>query len=215
MSTDLNQRLRVLGDHLEQERRAAADHSLTVQVVPNHHVPRGRTLVTAAAAALVAFGLGVTFMSRHAPATPAVGGTECTVEPAPSLFDGGVAMIVFVDTDATDSQIAFIRNAISDHPDVIDSARIEYFDVEASEAEARRVVTDPLELEQLLAPNVLPTMFKLFTTPTAAPSALRNLVVQFEQISMVIQVQTAPNSTDASASASVVPQYLPPPETVP
>ena len=211
MSDDLNQRLRVLGDHLEQERLAAAEHGPIVQVVPIQHATRGRTLVIAAAVALVAFGVGAALTSRNAPVAPSA--AECpTATAPPSTFDGGVAMIVWVHKNATDDQIAAIRNAISDHPDVIDSTRIEYLDDVASAAEAGRIfANDPGALEQLL-PEI-PTLFKLFTTPTADPSALRDLVSQFEKLPMVLRVQIAPDLSDGQTPSGVPPAYLPPDTT--
>src|SRR5688572_1765319 len=78
-----------------------------------------------------------------------------------SQWSGGVELIVYVQNDATDTQIQVIREALESQPSVIDVDQLEYLDIDAAMAEVRRLFAGDPDTLQLLDENNVPTQFKV------------------------------------------------------
>jgi cell division transport system permease protein len=78
-----------------------------------------------------------------------------------SKWEGGVQMIVYVRPTATPEQVDYIRSVLSQNPSVVDVAKLQYLDYEATLEEAKRLLAgDPGTLSLLNETN-LPTEFKV------------------------------------------------------
>src|SRR6188768_2963665 len=56
-----------------------------------------------------------------------------------SQWSGGVELIVYLRNDATDLQIQEVRQALESQPNVVDTSKLQYLNVDASLAEADRL----------------------------------------------------------------------------
>jgi hypothetical protein len=202
--TNLEERLHNLANHLEDELRwipTEADHNLS------HDNPTGTALrtthwggvtdrgpmrfrpvtITAAVLAVAAcIGVGVSLSRRIDQSTPP-SATPSVAAPAPSLWDGGVALIVYMRHGAPAAEIEAVRGALVDPVDV---SKLEYLDTQATLAEARRVLaTDPNSLA-FLAPDNVPTMFKVVPAPGATPEQIAHLGQTVRPLPGVLSVQT-------------------------
>ena len=120
---------------------------------------------------------------------------------APSPFDAGAAIIIYVRPTATVEQVDLIRLSILRHdlatPQLIDGNRVEYLDATQSLAEARRVYANDAAMLAVLNPSTVPRMIKLFATSQATPEALQQLADQFTMTLpqvMAISTPATPNS---------------------
>jgi cell division transport system permease protein len=96
-----------------------------------------------------------------------------------SQWSGGVELIVYLRNDASDLQIREVRQALESQPNVVDTSRLQYLDVDASFAEAQRLFAgDPATL-QLLTPENMPTQFKVVPTDEASTELLDQLSAGF------------------------------------
>ena len=82
-----------------------------------------------------------------------------------SKWAGGVQMIVYVKADATDDQIAQVESALRQQTTVIDTNKLEYFDKDASLAEAKRLFAADPGAFALLTKDNIPTEFKVVPQP--------------------------------------------------
>jgi cell division transport system permease protein len=105
-----------------------------------------------------------------------------------SQWSGGVELIVYVENDASPAQIDLVRSALESTPDVIDSSKLEYLDVDQSLAEAQRLFAGDPETLQLLTAENIPTQFKVVPTQNATPELLTQLAAGFDSLPKVIKV---------------------------
>ena len=78
-----------------------------------------------------------------------------------SKWAGGVQMIVYVNANATDANVAAIKTALEQNSTVIDTSKLDYFDKDQSLAEAKRLfAADPSAFALLNKANI-PTEFKV------------------------------------------------------
>lgn len=150
-----------------------------------------KVAVSIAAVALVVVGIGgtVAILLRDVPSSRSElpsATVESTAPAAPSLFDSGTSLIVWVNAQAAPEQLQFIRNAII-ATGVVTSDELEYLDAAATFAEASRVLADdPLALALLNESNVS-TAFHLFPADPAFDADQWR--VQFQALPMVVLVE--------------------------
>ena len=82
-----------------------------------------------------------------------------------SKWAGGVQMIVYVNYSASPEQVDAIRQVIEANPQVVDVAKLQYLDYDASLAEAKRLLAGDPGTFALLNQNNLPTEFKVVPLP--------------------------------------------------
>jgi cell division transport system permease protein len=99
-----------------------------------------------------------------------------------SQWEGGVELIVYVQNDATDEQIQVIREALESQPSVIDSARLEYLDIDAAMAEVQRLFAGDPDTLQLLDENNVPTQFKVVPADESSIVLLGQLSESFQDL---------------------------------
>jgi hypothetical protein len=184
----LEDRLHTFANHLDDELRSTAtksnasqtrDSELTsnselVDPVPPARVRlRTVTLVSVVLVLVACLAAGVVLSRRDDSSNSGAPGKAS----APSPFDGGVALIVYMRNGAPADEIDAVRAALVDAADLVDATRLEYLDIPATLAEAQRLfVDDPASLAFLTADNV-PSMFKVIP----APGATSEQLVQFSQ----------------------------------
>jgi cell division transport system permease protein len=96
-----------------------------------------------------------------------------------SQWSGGVELIVYLRNDASDLQIREVRQALESQPNVVDTTKLQYLDVEASLAEADRLFAGDPDTRQLLTPENMPTQFKVVPTDEASTELLTQLSTGF------------------------------------
>ena len=181
----LEDRLHSLASHIDNELRTASTHSDASLIRDSalnsiselgHPAPRERirlrtvTLVSAVLVTVACVAGGVV-LSRRVDDPPTSGASADASAPSP--FDGGVALIVYMRHGAPADEIDAVRAALASAVVVV--AKVEYLDTDAMLAEAQRLfVDDPASLAFLTADNV-PTMFKV----VPAPGATSEQIAQF------------------------------------
>ena len=78
-----------------------------------------------------------------------------------SKWAGGVQMIVYVNANASDVNVAAIKTALEQNSTVIDTSKLDYFDKTQSLAEAKRLFAADPSAYALLTPANIPTEFKV------------------------------------------------------
>ena len=140
---------------------------------------RNATLTLAAiiTAAISLLGVGLTLLSQE--------GFDNLL----SKWEGGVEMIVFVNSDVTTDQLGVIEAALGNVPTFVESA--EYCDALCSLEEAKVVLAgEPGTLELLDVDNI-PRQFKVVPTDGTSVDNLRALEVEFSGLPNVREVQFA------------------------
>jgi cell division transport system permease protein len=103
---------------------------------------------------------------------------------------GDVEMIVFVRSDASPEQIAYIDSSIRSANTIVDVEKLQYLDKAQTYAEAQRIfVGDPVTLS-LLTPENIPSQFKVVPL-TEDPALVRSLSEQFRSLPGVEDVALA------------------------
>ena len=97
-------------------------------------------------------------------------------------WSGGVELIVYLKPEASPEQVALVRSALEQTPDVIDVSRLEYLDVEQSFAEAQRLFAADPEMRQLLTLENIPTQFKVVPTQEATAELLTQLAIGYAEL---------------------------------
>lgn len=114
---------------------------------------------------------------------------------------GDVEMIVFVRSDATPDQIAFIDGSIRQASTVVDASRLEYVDKFGTYEEATRIFAgDPVTLS-LLTPENIPSQFKVVPI-TQDPALVRSLADQFRTLPGVEDVALAEDEFEVISTLS-------------
>ena len=85
-----------------------------------------------------------------------------------SQWSGGVELIVYLRNDASELQIREVREALESQPNIVDTSRLEYLDLDASLAEAQRLFAGDPDTLQLLTRENMPTQFKVVPTDEAS-----------------------------------------------
>ena len=99
-----------------------------------------------------------------------------------SQWSGGVELIVYLRNDASELQIQEVRQALESQPNVVDTSRLQYLDVEASLAEADRLFAGDPDTRQLLTPENMPTQFKVVPADDASTELLTQLSAGFRSL---------------------------------
>lgn len=102
-----------------------------------------------------------------------------------SQWSGGVELIVYLENDASPEQIAIVRDALESTPDVIDTAKLQYLDIDASLAEAQRLFAGDPETLQLLTAENIPTQFKVVPADASSADLLTELSANFRTLPKV------------------------------
>ena len=103
---------------------------------------------------------------------------------------GDVEMIVFVRSDASPEQIAFIDGSIRQADTIVDVEKLQYLDKTQTYEEAKRIfIGDPVTLS-LLTPENIPSQFKVVPL-TEDPALVRSLSEQFRSLPGVEDVALA------------------------
>jgi cell division transport system permease protein len=103
---------------------------------------------------------------------------------------GDVEMIVFVRSDASPDQIAFIDSSIRQADTIVDVEKLQYLDKTQTYEEAKRIfIGDPVTLS-LLTPENIPSQFKVVPL-TEDPALVRSLSEQFRSLPGVEDVALA------------------------
>lgn len=185
----LDELLREAGDHVDR----LIDARRPEAARPSH----ARRWMAAAAALVVLAGVAALLVHR-AGSTPAARGATPTTA-APTLFDDGTDLVVFLRSGASPDQVQLIGDALQETAGV---AVIEYLDPAASLAEARRVLAnDPAALQVFTQENI-GSMFKV-SAPSLSGDELQQLADAFKALPNVTDVRTA-------ADPAVVPSPAPP-----
>jgi len=82
-----------------------------------------------------------------------------------SKWSGGVQMIVYVRPTASSDQVDYIRSTLSQNPNVVDVAKLQYLDYTQSLAEAKRLLAGDPGTFNLFNQTNLPTEFKVVPKP--------------------------------------------------
>ena len=125
------------------------------------------TIASIITAAISLFGVGLTLLSSH--------GFDNLL----ARWEGGVEMIIFMNPQASDDQLAFIESNLNEQSQFV--ASFEYCDVECSLAEADRVFAGEPGTRELLGPDNIPTQFKVVPTEGTDAAQLRLLADAFSQ----------------------------------
>ena len=208
----LEDRLHSLAIHLDDELRDAAslerrsrrdlgneaDDQMALLVDDAPSSPR-RPLWIPVAAAILALAVcvfGAFALSQRIDESSSSPGSPLATDPAPSIWDGGVGLIVFMRHDAPAASIEAVRVALVNADLLVDGSGLEYLDAQDSLAEAPRVLaSDPPSLA-LLTPENVPTMFRVIPTAGATAEQLRSVAQSLLQLPDVLLAETpdqAPN----------------------
>lgn len=193
MNTDLLERLSALGSHLDDERMAAATNEIAVTAFPAGRQRRHWRALVGVAAAVVLL-VAVTVTVNRLRDNPDMATDNAMM---PTLFDGGVDLIVWVYVDANPDQVALIRHTLESITGLLDISNIVYLDHDQTIAEARRTMAaDPETLNLLIeSEDHVGSMFKLYALPTTSELALAQLAEQLRSLPMVIETDLAEQST--------------------
>jgi hypothetical protein len=196
------------GDQID---RLIDDHLDAQPTGPTHAQRTPRRIGSFAAVALAVIAVvGLTaLVVRRDPGSPEQPSSPSLAQPAaPSLFDNGVAMIVFLRHGSTPEQADLVRQQLLRQGDVIDTSRVEYLDASQSLALARRVLAnDPASLAQVEA--AMPTMFHLYANPQISQTQLAELGRQLLSMPNVIDVRVRDAGSSAGLSVNCDPSPCP------
>ena len=114
---------------------------------------------------------------------------------------GDVEMIIFVRSDASAEQIALVDSVLRASPTIIDFEKLRYLNKTESYEEAKRIfVGDPVTLS-LLAPETIPTQFKVVPL-SDDPTLVRSLSDQFRTLPGVEAVALAEDEFEVISTLS-------------
>jgi len=114
---------------------------------------------------------------------------------------GDVEMIIFVRSDASAEQIALVDSVLRASPTIIDVEKLRYLNKTESYEEAKRIfVGDPVTLS-LLAPETIPTQFKVVPL-SDDPTLVRSLSDQFRTLPGVEAVALAEDEFEVISTLS-------------
>ena len=155
--------------------------------------------VVLAVAACIAAGVALSRGIDHPAAS--VTGPPATA-PTPSVWDGGVELIVYMAHDTPASNIQAVRATLLEVTDLVDVTKLEYLDTQAVLAEAQRLLAnDPNSLAFLTEDNV-PTMFKVVPVVGVTLEQLVQFSQSLRSLSGVLRVETpsqSPTAVDSNA----------------
>ncbi len=103
---------------------------------------------------------------------------------------GDVEMIVFVRSDASPDQIAFIDSSIRQADTIVDVEKLQYLDKAQTYEEAKRIFIGETVTLSLLTPENIPSQFKVVPL-TEDPALVRSLSEQFRSLPGVEDVALA------------------------
>jgi cell division transport system permease protein len=114
---------------------------------------------------------------------------------------GDVEMIIFVRSDASAEQIALVDSVLRASPTIIDVEKLRYLNKTESYEEAKRIfVGDPVTLS-LLAPETIPTQFKVVPL-SDDPTLVRSLSDQYRTLPGVEAVALAEDEFEVISTLS-------------
>ena len=114
---------------------------------------------------------------------------------------GDVEMIIFVRSDASAEQIALVDSVLCASPTIIDVEKLRYLNKTESYEEAKRIfVGDPVTLS-LLAPETIPTQFKVVPL-SDDPTLVRSLSDQYRTLPGVEAVALAEDEFEVISTLS-------------
>ena len=114
---------------------------------------------------------------------------------------GDVEMIIFVRSDASAEQIALVDSVLRASPTIIDFEKLRYLNKTESYEEAKRIfVGDPVTLS-LLAPETIPTQFKVVPL-SDDPTLVRSLSDQYRTLPGVEAVALAEDEFEVISTLS-------------
>lgn len=114
---------------------------------------------------------------------------------------GDVEMIIFVRSDASAEQIALVDSVLRASPTIIDVEKLRYLNKTESYEEAKRIfVGDPVTLS-LLAPETIPTQFKVVPL-SDDPTLVRSLSDQYRMLPGVEAVALAEDEFEVISTLS-------------
>ena len=114
---------------------------------------------------------------------------------------GDVEMIIFVRSDASAEQIALVDSVLRASPTIIDVEKLRYLNKTESYEEAKRIfVGDPVTLS-LLAPDTIPTQFKVVPL-SDDPTLVRSLSDQYRTLPGVEAVALAEDEFEVISTLS-------------
>ena len=133
-------------------------------------------------------------------------GPDTTVTAAPSVFDNGASMIVWVAPGANPEQVELIRSEIL-RAGIVEPEGLRYLDAPASLAEAHRVLPDDPGRELLNESNI-PTMFQLFPADPSSFDAEQWRVL-LQGLPNVLQISTPTDAQNGIPSREPESQSAP------
>jgi LysM repeat protein len=158
--------------------------------------------ITAIVLAVAAFAVGA-IVSRRVDDSASSSTNPPAAAPAPSVWDGGVELIVYMAHGAPADDIQAVRAALLDATNLVDVTGLEYLDTQAVLAEAQRLLADDPNSLAFLTKDNVPTMFKV----VPAPGAILEQLVQFSQtlrpLPGVLKVETPAQTPTAVDSTPV------------
>ena len=116
-------------------------------------------------------------------------------------WKGDVELIVYVRSDASPEQIAFIQEAIESQPTIIDVSKLRYLDQAESYAEAQKLFAGDPGTLRLLTPENIPSQFKVVPT-TDDSNLIRELGESFRGVEGVREVAYAQDVFDVVSRGS-------------
>ena len=116
-------------------------------------------------------------------------------------WKGDVELIVYVRSDASAEQIAFIKEAIESQPTIIDVSKLRYLDQAESYAEAQKLFAGDPGTLRLLTPENIPSQFKVVPI-TGDSNLIRELGESFRGIEGVREVAYAQDVFDVVSRVS-------------
>lgn len=172
----LDELLREAGDHVDR----LIDARRPETARPSH----ARRWMAVAAALVVLAGVAALLVHR-AGSTPAAPAPTPTTA-APTLFDDGTDLVVFVHAGSSPDQLTFVGDALQESAGV---ATFSYLDPAASLAEAQRVLAnDPAALQAFTVDNI-GSMFKV-SAPSLSGAELQQLADALKALPNVTDVRT-------------------------
>jgi cell division transport system permease protein len=116
-------------------------------------------------------------------------------------WKGDVQMIVFMSSDASPENIAFVESTIKAQPNVIDVEAVRYLDKAASYAEAQQLFAGDPTMLSLLTPETIPTQFKVVPLTDDA-ALLRSLGDQYRTLPKVEGISLAEDEFEVISTLS-------------